>query len=256
MNNTTIEKSNPKSGSIAVYQRLLPGRRPAKVEVLRAVYETYRNPDGRAFGRTNNTVLLRVSSGMDGLSVADTATLGQCGLGEREIAHVNRRLSELAGPARARTHELDILEAKAKLKAVVSLSGSAPSLATDLRAILAGALHEIGGSLEVKVGSIEDERLVPTESLTDTLVSLNRSCKEALALYKSLPKGVLPDDLVLEFQRSWFSYTDMVSTFRNRKCFSRPPGWSGLRAQIQTGHVYKHGAPIGDENPPMNSDAD
>ncbi len=255
MTTTSPPESALTAGSLVVFQPKSPGKRPKKVEVFRSVHESLRGPNGKAYGRNIKDTFLRIASGTEALSEGDSKILRDCGLDEKQLAYVNRRLSTLAGPARARERAMDILAAKEKLKFVVTLSESAPSLAKDLRAILTSALHEIGGSVEVNVGSIEAEGGVPTESLTDTLVSLNRSCKEAQALYKSLPKGGLPDDLVLEFQRSWFSYTDMVSTFRNRKCFSRPPGWSGLRAQIQTGHVYKNGAPIGDEKPPTNSSA-
>lgn len=224
----------------------MQGKRPAKVEVLRAVYETYRNPDGRAFGRTNNTVLLRVSSGMNGLSVEDTATLGQCGLDEKQIAHVNWRLSELAGPARARALEMDILDATEALERVVSLSVSAPPLAKDLRAILAGALHEVDERIKADGGLADLGGKTPTELLRDTLVLLNHACVEAQVLYKRLPKGELPDDVVLEFQKSWFLHPDMVGVFRNRKGFSRPAGWTGLRTQVLDGRIYKSGDPVSD----------
>lgn len=253
MNNTTNGNSSPKSGSIAVYQRLLPGRRPAKVEVLRAVYETYRNPDGRAFGRTNNTVLLRVSSGMDCLSADEAAALGQHGLDETQIAHVNRRLSQLAGPSRACALEMDILDAKEKVKSVAALAEAAPCLAKDLHAILAGALHEIEECIEAGGGPVDHGGKVPTELLKETLVLLNYACVEAQVLYKLLPKGELPDDLVLEFQRSWFLHPDMVSTFRNRKCFSRPAGWTALRTQVLDGRIYKIGDQVSDW--PLASDS-
>lgn len=255
MKNTTSENSPPKGGSIAVYQRLMQGKRPAKVEVLRAVYETYRVPDGKVFGRTNNAVLLRIPSGTAVLSESECAALQGFGLDAKQIDYVNTRLASLAGPAQARTHEMDILDAKEKVKSVASLSESAPCLAKDLRAILAGALHEIEERIEAGGGPVDLGGKAPTELLKDTLVLLNHACLRAQALYRQLPKGELPDDLILEFQRSWFLHPDMVSTFRNRKCFSRPAGWTGLRAQVLAGYVYKHGDPIGDGKLSQSSDA-
>ena len=232
----------------------MQGKRPAKVEVLRAVYETYRNPDGRAFGRTNNTVLLRVSSGMDCLSADEAAALGQHGLNEKQIAHVNRRLSELAEPARARALEMDILDATEALERVVSLSVSAPPLAKDLRAVLVDALHEIEGRIEADGDPVNLGGKAPAELLRDTLVLLNHACVRAQALYKQLPKGELPDDVVLEFQKSWFLHPDMVGVFRNRKGFSRPAGWTGLRTQVLDGRIYKNGDPVSDGRLASDSD--
>jgi hypothetical protein len=126
---------------------MLPDKRPTKVEVLRSVRESFRDADGRAFGRTNNTVLLRIPSGSAALSDDQRTILNGCGLDAKQIAYVNSRLRSLAGPAQARTREMDILEAKAKLKHLILLSESAPSLAADLRGILASALVEIEGHI-------------------------------------------------------------------------------------------------------------
>ncbi len=255
MNNTTDENPTPKSGSITVYQRLVPGKRPAKVQVLRPVYETYRAPDGKAFRNTTNDVLLRIASGTAALSESEVIVLVERGLNNKQIAYVKRRLLELAGPARAREHEMDILDAQEKLKSVVALSESAPSLAKDLRAILTRALHEVEGRMDADDGPADLGGRAPTETLQDTLARINHACSDAQLLYKSLPKGELQDALVLEFQRSWFSYPDMLSTFRNRKCFSRPAGWTGLRAQVLDGRIYKSGDPVSDGPPTSDSDS-
>lgn len=253
MNNTTIEEQSGKGGSIAVYQRLLPGKRPAKVEVIRAAYETIRASNGKTFGRTNNTVLLRIPSGTTVLSGNDCTKLRECGLSEKQIAYVNGRLTSLAGAAQARTHEMDIVDAQAKLRSFASLLGSAPSLAKDLRAVLAGALRDIDERIEVDGGPAGVGGETPTELLKNTLALLNQTCVRAQALYKQLPKGELPYDVVLEFQRSWFVHPDMVSTFRNRRCFSRPAGWTGLRTQVLDGRIYKYGDPVSDG--PRSSDS-
>jgi hypothetical protein len=244
MNNTTDENLTQKSGSITVYQRLVPDKRPATVLVLQAVYETYRNPDGKAFRNTRNDVLLRIPSGREALNEGEVIALMECGLDNKQIAHVKRRLLELAGPARALELEMDIRDAKGKLKSVVALSESAPSSAKDLRAMLTFALHEVEERMNADDGPADLGGRVPTEALQDTLALINHACGEAQLLYKSLPKGELQDALVLEFQRSWFSYPDMLSTFRNRKCFSRPAGWTGLRTQVLEGRIYKSGDPM------------
>lgn len=244
MNSTTIEEQNGKGGSIAVYQRLLPGRRPAKVEVIRATYETIRASNGKTFGRTNNTVLLRIPSGTTLLSSKDYTKLREVGLNEKQIVYVNGRLNSLAGPAQARTHEMDIVDAQAKLTSFASLLELTPSLAKDLRAVLVGALRDIDERIEVDGGPAGSGEESPTELLKNTLALLNQTCVRAQALYKQLPKGELPYDVVLEFQRSWFLHADMVSTFRNRKCFSRPAGWTGLRTQVLDGRIYKCGDPV------------
>ena len=226
------------------------------MEVLRSVRESFREPGGKAFGRTNNTVLLRIPSGSTVLSEDQSTILTGCGLDVKQIAYVNSRLRTLAAPARARTREMDIVEAKAKLKCLISLSETAPSLAADLRGILASALVEIEGHIEKDRGPVDLDCKVPSELLKDTLVIVNQACVEAQMLYRRLSKGELSADVVLEFQRSWFSHQDMVSTFRNRKCFSRPAGWTGLRAQVLAGQVYKYGDPVPACKPASGIDLD
>ncbi|MBZ2208581.1 hypothetical protein [Massilia soli] len=249
MNNTTTENLNATSGSIVVYQRILPGKRPAKVEVIRAVYKTCKGPDGKAFGRTNNTVLLRVESGKAVLSVEELTVLVTRGLDDKQLAHVKQRLSELAGPARTRTQEMDIMDAKKELKSMVSLSDSGPYLAREMRAMLVGALHEIEERTDAGDSPAELDGRAPTDKLKDTFARINQACSEAQRLYKILPKGELPDDLTLEYQLTWYSYPDMLSTLRNRKCLSRPAGWTGLRAQVFDRRVFRSGDPVSEERP-------
>jgi hypothetical protein len=148
---------------------------------------------------------------------------------------------------------MDILEAKAKLKHLILLSESAPSLAADLRGILASALVEIEGHI---AESFDLDGKAPSGLLKDTLVLVNQACVEAQMLYKRLSKGELPDDVVLEFQRSWFSHQDMLSTLRNRRCFARPARWTELRAQVLAGHVYKYGDPVPVCKPALGMDLD
>ena len=78
-------------------------------------------------------------------------------------------------------------------------------------------------------------------SLKDALAALNRSCEEAQSLCKRLPKGELPDDVVMEFQKSWFSYQDLLTTLTVPKSTARPAGWSKLRAQVCAGRIYRKG---------------
>lgn len=244
MNKTTDEDLPPKSGSIAVYQRLVPGKRPAKVEILRAVYETYRDPDGRAFGRTNNTVLLRVSSGMDCLSTEDVATLGQLGLNEREIAHVNWRLSELAGPARACALDMDVFEVKAKLGWILALAEATPLVTRQVGDLVRIAAEKLEVDDDIGTNLSESAPVEPFEALKNAFAAINHSCEEAQALYRHLPKGEVPDDVLSEYQKSWFSYPDMLATFTVRKSFSRPSGWSKLRAELKAGNIHRKGVPI------------
>lgn len=249
MTTTTPRELTTNKGSIAVYQRMLPDRRPTKVEIIRSVRESYRRPDGKAFGRTNNTVLLRVSSGTDCLAVAEAATLRACGLDEREIRYVNQRLSELAGPAIARTLEMNLVEAKEKLGWIIALAGTSPLVAKQLFDLIHSAAGQLAaGDGDVDTDALERRLVTPSQCLTDALRTLNRSCEQAQSSYKRLPKGELPDDVVLEFQKSWFTYQDLLSTLTKRKSMARPAGWSNLRAQVCAGRIYRKGQPIPDES--------
>lgn len=256
MKNTRMKNSRAKSRSITVYQRIEEGKRPAKVEILRPSCETILAPDGRVFSRPKNVALLRLPSGTAELREDERTKLRvECGLDEKQMAHVERRLLEQAVLARKRTNEMDILDAEEKVKSVAALAESSQALAKDLRAILTRALHEVEGRMDADDCPADLGGRAPTEALQDTLALINHACGEAQLLYKSLPKGELQDALVLEFQRSWFSYPDMLSTFRNRKCFSRPAGWTGLRAQVLDGRIYKSGDPVSDGPPTSDSDS-
>lgn len=239
MNPMKSEKTTSVSGSIAVYQRLKPGKRPAKVEVIRAVYETFRNPDGINFGRTVNTVLLRLPSGLDCLSLEDAAALAQHGLNEREIAHVNRRLLALAGPARARALEMDVAEANTKLRWILALVEAAPLVTKEVCDLVREAAARL--ALEDDTGTIPlgTAALEPYEALKEVFATINYACEEAQSLYKRLPKGDVPDDVVSVYQKSWFSYPDMLATLTVRKSFARPAGWSKMRAKVETGEIVR-----------------
>lgn len=241
MNPLNSEKTTSLSGSIAVYQRFQPGKRPAKVEVIRAVYETFRNPDGINFGRTVNTVLLRLPSGLDCLSLEDAAALAQHGLNEREIAHVNRRLLALAGPARARALEMDVAEAKTKLRWIVALAEGTPLVTKQVCDLVRGAAGQLIAGADIGAELPLPQEAGAHASLKEALAALNRACEEAQLLYKRLPKGELLDDVVKEFQRSWFSYQDLLTTLTVRKSMARPAGWSKLRAQVCAGRIYRKG---------------
>jgi len=241
MNPKKSEKTTSMSGSIAVYQRLKPGKRPAKVEIMRAVYDTFRNPQGIAFGRTNNTVLLRLPSGLDCLSLEGAAALAQHGLNESEIARVNRRLSELAGPARAHALEIDVVEAKARLDWVVKLAETTPSVTRQVCDLVRTAAAQFAVNVDTAASIPESDAAGPHGSLKGALVALNHACEEAQSLYKRLPKGDVLDDVVMEFQRSWFSYQDLLTTLTVRKSMARPAGWSKLRTQVCAGHIYRKG---------------
>lgn len=241
MNPMKSEKTTSVSGSIAIYQRLKPGKRSAKIEVIRAVYETFRNPDGISFGRTVNTVLLRLPSGLDCLSVEDAAALAQHGLNDGEIARVNRRLSELAGPARARALEMDVVEAKEKLDWLVALVEATPQISEQVCALMRGTADQLSGGAGIRKEFPQPNMDGVFESLKEALAALNGACQEAQLLYKRLPKGEMLDDVVLEFQKSWFSYQDLLTTLTMRKSMARPAGWSKLRAQVCAGRIYRKG---------------
>jgi hypothetical protein len=237
-------ESTTKTGSIAVYQRILPDRRPTKVEVIRSVRESYRSPDGKAFGRTNNTVLLRVPSGVDCLTVEEVATLRECGLGEREVAYVNRRLSELGGPSRERALEMDVADVKTKLEWIVALAEASPMTYKQVLDLMYATVSRLATNDGTCTSQHQPELVTSHESLMDALAALNRACQQAQSLYKRLPKGELPDDVVLEFQKSWFAYQDMLGTLKARKSMARPARWSNLRAQICEGLIYRKGQHI------------
>lgn len=239
MNPEKSEKTTSLSGSIAVYQRLQSDKRPAKVEVIRAVYEKHRSPDGFNFGRTVNTVLLRLPSGLECLSIEDTAVLAEHGLNESEIARVNLRLSDLAGPARARALEMDVAEAKAKIDWIVELAESTPLVAEEVCDLVRAAGRQLAVGDVASANLPESDAAGPREALKDALVAINRACEEAQLSYKRLPKGDLLDDVVMEFQRSWFSYQDLLTTLTVRKSMARPAGWSKLRAQVCAGRMYR-----------------
>lgn len=246
MNFETSERTTSLGGSVAVYQRLQPGKRPSKIEVIRAVYETLRSLEGKNYGRTLNTVLLRIPSGVDCLSPEDSAALTQHGLTENEIARVNRRLSELAGPARARALEMDVVEARAKLDWVTAFAESTPLVTAQVGGLVRAAADKLIRQCDVPEEFAPPQAEGTHASLKDALSALNRACEEARSLYRRLPKGEVPDDIVLEFQKSWFAYQDLVTTLKVRKSLARPGGWSELRAQICRGQIYRKEAPVAD----------
>ncbi len=178
---------------------------------------------------------------MDCLSAEDAAALVRNGLNESEIARVNRRLSELAAPARARALEMDIAEAKAKLGWIVALADATPLVTKQVCDLVQAAAGQLAVNVDSDASLPESDSAGPHESLTGALVALNRACEEAQSLYKRLPKGELPDDVVLEFQKSWFSYQDLLTTLTVRKSMARPAGWSKLRTQVCAGRIYRKG---------------
>ena len=245
MNPMKSEKTTSVSGSIAVYQRLKPGKRPGKVEIIRSVYDTFRNPQGIAFGRTNNTVLLRLPSGLDCLRLADAAALAQHGLNEIEIARVNRRLLALAGPARARALEMDVVEVQAKLDWIGELVEATPLVSKQVGDLVRIVAEKLDVDDDIGANPSEPGTVDPFEALRDAFAAINRACGEAQALYRQLPKREVPDEVLSEYQKTWFSYPDMLATFTVRKAFSRPSGWSKLRAKVETGEIVrKKNAPI------------
>lgn len=243
MNPMNSEKTTSVTGSIAVYQRLQPGKRPAKVEVIRAVYETFRNPEGINFGRSVNNVLLRLPSGLDCLSPEDAAALAQHGLNAIEIARVNGRLLALSGPARARALEMDVAEAQAKLNWIVALAEGTPLVTKQVCSLVRVAADQLTPRDDVCTELPQAKVDGAFESLKEALAALNRACDEAQLLYRRLPKGEMLDDVVMEFQRSWFSYQDLLTTLTVRKSMARPAGWSKLRAQICAGRIYRKDDP-------------
>lgn len=243
MNPMKSEKTTSVSGSIAVYQRLKPGKRPSKVEIIRAVYDTFRNSQGIAFGRTNNTVLLRLPSGLDCLSLEDAAALAQHGLNEIEIARVNRRLLALAGPARARALEMDIVEVQAKLDWIGELVEATPLVSKHVGDLVRFAAEKLDVDDDIGSNPSEPGTVDPFEALRDAFAAINCACEEAQVSYRQLPKGEVPDDVLSEYQKTWFSYPDMLATFTVRKAFSRPSGWSKLRAEVTAGRIHRKGAP-------------
>ena len=244
MKTTTPIKQSTKAGSIAVSQPIKPNRRPPKIAIIRAIYESCQGPDGKKFGRSRIVWQLRIPSGTEVLDDFYRAKLVEGGFSEKEIDYVNMRLAKLAGPARESALSMDLMDVAARLKYLLELSNSETELAKALHMMLADALEAMGARLVANDGPAESELKSVPEILKDTLTVFNNVCADAQRLYKRLPKGELSDGVLLEFQKSWFSYQDMLNTFKNRKCFSRPSRWTALRTQVLDGRLYKYGDPV------------
>lgn len=84
------------------------------------------------------------------------------------------------------------------------------------------------------------EKEEPHNRLLDALRLYNQASSEAQTAYRALSKGMkISDKTILEYQKTWFSGQDMLSTLTAKPCFYRPGGWSQLRAQVLAGKVYK-----------------
>lgn len=136
---------------------------------------------------------------------------------------------------------MDVAAARAKLDWVVSTANATPLVVRQVCLLMLRVARKL-----IVSADISTEVRLPVfagafASLKDALVALNRACEEAQSLYKRLPKGEIPDDVVLEFQESWFGYQDLLTTLTVRKSMARPGGWSKLRAQVRAGRIYRKG---------------
>lgn len=182
---STAEQAAAKcgDGSIGVYQRLIPNRKPSKVQIFRAQYIRIAGPDGKAYGRTKNIYLLAVASGSEKLSAPDEAKLREQGLTENDVVYVNRRLLELCGPAREQEVAITKSTAEHTINSVVALAldVSHPSIGPHVLA----KLHEAILKLHNNGISPTTDNSVPTDSgsaydgLTRALREISSGCASA-----------------------------------------------------------------------------
>jgi hypothetical protein len=98
-NTRTKSDTAPSARTIGVYQRLVPGKAPSRVQILRSSYSSTK-ADGKTFGRTTNTYLHSVASGTSLLAPDDKDALRALALTDAEIEAVDTKLRSLVEPAR------------------------------------------------------------------------------------------------------------------------------------------------------------
>lgn len=228
-------------GSVFVSQRLPANHQPGNVEINRSVYIKGRGSDGKSYGRTSIQRLMRVVSGTEKLTAQQEGILRTHAVVDCEVASINKRLAELAGPARDHAAAASMLEARAHIQAAVAIGAN-----------VAGALRSV-------LDSLEDGRLVLEDGgesrkrhadkaadapavvpLLRALQEFNVACGQVQTTFQRLPKDKdVPDEVVLELQKTWFLNKDMFSTLKIRKCFQRPRKWLQLREQVFSGLIYR-----------------
>ncbi len=242
--NTTVEAS----GSITVYQRFPEGAKPHNVQVLKSLYKSIKGSDGETYHKTKNVPLIVIPSGTPALGEREADTLRKLGLTEPQLAHVNSRLFELAERARPYILAGQKNEAEVGIKAAVAIGADVPSARNFVLQKLREAVlvlddeSILGQPAKASCGTGE---VSSRKSLLNILQTLNTACTKAQEAYRNLPKGQeASDELVLEFQKAWFSTQDMFNTLKGRECFYRPSGWSELRNQVLSGQRFRKGDKI------------
>ncbi|MBD8629010.1 hypothetical protein IFT64_18920 [Oxalobacteraceae sp. CFBP 8753] len=242
MKTETQVPSTSSTGSITVYQRLTEGKKPSNVQLLRSTYKSTRGPDGALYRRTENTPLLIVPSGTKSLSYKDSSHLSAMGLNASELEHVNSRLAELADRALPYVLAAKMADAEAHVKAAAAIASDVAATRGHVVQLFEEALlvlddsRVLGGPMDIPANESDS----PLPALLDALRMFNSASARAQEAYRRLPKGGdAPEELVLELQKAWFSSQDMFTTLKGRQCFQRPSGWSGLRAQVLSGKIYR-----------------
>jgi len=136
---------------------------------------------------------------------------------------------------------MDVAGAKAELDWVVSTANATPLVARQVCRLMLRVARKLIVSADISTELPLPVFAGASASLKDALVAHNRACDEAHLLYRRLAKGEMPDDVVMETYRSWFSYQDMPISLTVCKSMARPAGWSKLRAQVCAGRIYRKG---------------
>ena len=245
----------PIAGSIGVYQRLSTGKMPARVQIYRSTYSSTQGTDGRTYGRTNNQYLLSLDSGTLSLSGDMEDALRTLGLSESELRHVNRRLNELASAANAQTLVIERAAAVAAIHRAGDIGAQLPGAREFVLRHLAEAYSGLNDANVPRQPSLAAVAVpdfgavgvapvdAPETALLQALQAANAALAHAQTAFRQLQRGQdVSDEVVLEFQRTWFSNQTMVDLLKTRKGFYRPSGWTSLRQQIMVeGRVWRAG---------------
>jgi hypothetical protein len=235
-------QSRSSLGSITVYQRIAKGVKPGNVQLLRSTYKSTRGPDGALYRRTVNTPLLVVPAGTKVLSHKDSASLTAMGLSAEELEHVNLRLTELAERALPYVLAAKMTEAETHIKTASEIALDVPAARMPVVQLLKDILLVLDDSevLRRSEAFVDGGGDSPQSCLLEALKMFNLACEKAQNAYRQLPKAEgMPEELILELQKTWFSSQDMLITFKGRPSFQRPGSWSKLRTQILSGKIYR-----------------
>lgn len=187
MNTTeTAATTMPRAGSICVYQRLIEGKMPGKVQVLRATYASTKGADGKTYGRTNNKPLASIPSGTACLPLKVELALGMQGLSPAELLYVNKRLDELARAARGLEFSVKLAAATASIKLAVAVGTDVDGARPFVLKSLSKAHKELDEHSELGAVSVIQSISSPLEMVESVLESATRELRaEATRLQNS-----------------------------------------------------------------------